>query len=89
MTEVADFAQLQRLLDGLITNRNLFYAIRIDGTFSYVKTRSLPRQAKPYPPLAEATKNQSMFEMRNVRGTVDDFIAPPAPCSLPVRSGMP
>jgi len=75
--EVADYAQLQRLLDGLVTNRNLFYAMRIDGAFSYVKTRSVSRQAKPYPPLAEAVKNQSVFEMRNVGGTVVGFYCPP------------
>lgn len=82
--EVADYAQLQRLLDGLVTNRNLFCAIRIDGTFSYVKTRSVPRQVKPYPPLAEAVKNQSVFEMRNVRGTVVGFYCPPYVQSLNV-----
>jgi acetolactate decarboxylase len=75
--EAADFAQLQRLLDGLVTNRNMFYAIRLDGTFSYVKTRSVPRQVKPYPPLAEAVKNQSVLETRNVRGTVVGFYCPP------------
>jgi len=75
--EVADYSQLQRLLDGLIANRNMFYAIRIDGTFSYVKTRSVPEQAKPYPPLVEVTKNQPVFEMRNVRGTVAGFYCPP------------
>jgi acetolactate decarboxylase len=77
MQGVADFAQLQRQLDDLIRNRNLFYAIRIDGTFSYVKTRSVPRQVKPYPPLAAAAKNQSVFEMQNVRGTVVGFYCPP------------
>jgi len=75
--ELADYSHLQRLLDGLIANRNMFYAIRIDGTFPYVKTRSVPEQAKPYPPLAEVTKNQPVFEMRNVRGSVVGFYCPP------------
>ncbi|MFC2032792.1 acetolactate decarboxylase, partial [Chloroflexota bacterium] len=30
---------------------NIFYAIKIEGMFSYVKTRSVPAQEKPYPPL--------------------------------------
>lgn len=75
--ELADYSQLQRLLDGLVVNRNVFYAIRIDGTFSYVKTRSVPEQEKPYPPLVEVTNNQPVFEMRNVRGTVVGFYCPP------------
>lgn len=75
--EVAGYDQLQELLDGLVTNRNQFYAIRIDGDFSYVKTRSVSEQSKPYPTLAEAAKNQSVFEMQNVKGAVIGFYCPP------------
>lgn len=75
--DVTDCVQLQSQLDKLITNRNLFYAIRLDGTFSYVKTRSESRQTKPYRSLAEVMKNQSVFEMRNVRGTIVGFYCPP------------
>jgi len=74
---VSGLDDLQVLLDDFITNRNMFSGIRIDGTFSYVKTRSVPRQVKPYPPLVEATKNQPEFEMRNVRGTIVGFYCPP------------
>jgi len=72
-----DFTALRQLLDGLVVNRNLFYAFRIDGDFSYVQTRSVPRQTKPYPVLAEAAKHQSVFEMRNVQGTIVGFYCPP------------
>lgn len=72
-----DFTALRQLLDGLVVNRNLFYAFRIDGDFSYVQTRSVPRQTKPYPVLAEAAKQQSVFEMRNVQGTIVGFYCPP------------
>ncbi len=55
---------------------NMFYALRIDGTFPYVKTRSVPAQKKPYPRLADATKNQSVFEFTNVTGTIVGLWAP-------------
>jgi acetolactate decarboxylase len=68
------------MLSGQISEKlpsvNMFYALRIDGTFPYVKTRSVPMQEKPYPRLANATKNQSVFEFANVTGTVVGVWAP-------------
>lgn len=74
--EVQDYDQLQKLLDKMISNQNYFYAIRVDGLFSYVKTRSVPPQSKPYRPLAEVTKTQPVFEFEQVRGTVLGFWCP-------------
>jgi len=72
-----DYAQLQKFLDGKLPTANIFYAIKIEGTFSYVKTRSVPPQEKPYPPLAEVTRNQSVFEFHNIEGTIIGFRCPP------------
>jgi acetolactate decarboxylase len=73
---VQDYAGLQKALAGMIGNENYFYAIRIDGEFAYVKTRSVPAQSKPYRPLAEVTKTQSVFEMKNIKGTIVGFWCP-------------
>ncbi len=62
--------QLQELIDKNLISENLFYAVRVEGKFSYVKTRSVPKQNKPYPKLVEVTKNQSVFEFNNVEGTL-------------------
>lgn len=67
---------IQETLDTLIPSSNLFYAIRINGTFSYVKTRSVPAQVKPYPPLTEVTQYQPVFEFHDVTGTVVGFRCP-------------
>lgn len=67
---------LQQLLNKTISNKNLIYAIRLDGKFKYVKARSVPGQVKPYPPLAEATKNQPVFEFANIKGTLVGFWFP-------------
>jgi len=74
--DAGNFSQLSSQLDKELPSKNMFYAIRIDGTFPYVKTRSVPRQEKPYPRLADATKNQSVFEFSNVTGTVVGVWAP-------------
>lgn len=57
-------------------NSNLFYAIRLEGRFSLMKTRSVPFQKRPYPPLAEVTRHQPEFELKDVAGTVLGFRSP-------------
>ncbi len=73
---LADYAALKRYLDGLIENKNIFYAIRIDGIFSYLKTRSVPRQQKPYLPLVDVVKHQVTFEFHQSKGTMVGFWCP-------------
>jgi acetolactate decarboxylase len=63
------------LLRNLIPSENMLYAIRVDGTFSYVKTRVVPR-TENYRPLVEATKNQPVFEFHDVQGCVAGFYTP-------------
>lgn len=71
------FEELQKYLDKVLPTTNIFYAVKIQGTFSYMKTRSVPAQQKPYPSLAEVTKNQPVFEFNDVSGTVVGFRSPP------------
>ena len=76
LSKEMDYQQLEQFLDGILPTSNIFYAIRIEGTFSYIKTRSVPRQEKPYPPLAEVTKDQPMFVFNDVEGTIVGFRCP-------------
>lgn len=63
-------------LDNKLPSKNVFYAIRIHATFPYLKVRSVPAQNKPYPPLADVVKNQSVFELKNVTGTIVGIYSP-------------
>jgi len=58
------------------TNSNLFSAVRVDGIFDEVRTRTVQRQAKPFPPLAEAAKHQAETVFTNVEGTLAGFRTP-------------
>ena len=58
------------------TDANLFSAVRIDGTFDEVRTRTVSRQAKPFPPLTEAAKNQAEKVFNNVQGILAGFRSP-------------
>jgi len=67
---------LQTQMDESAPNKNLFLAVRLDGTFPSMKVRSVPKQTKPYPSLAEAVQHQAVFEYTNVTGTVLGFRCP-------------
>lgn len=74
---------LLELINSLFPSTNLFYALRIDGEFSSVKVRSVPKQ-KNYTPLVEAAKNQPEFEFENIKGTLAGFYTPEFMSSLSV-----
>ncbi|MBI4469975.1 MAG: acetolactate decarboxylase [Acidobacteria bacterium] len=64
------------LLDELAPSHNLFYAIRVEGCFSSVLTRTVRRQEKPYRPLTEVTAEQATFQFNSVSGTIAGFRSP-------------
>ena len=71
-----DYENLQKSLDQMKNDTNYFYAIRIDGVFTTVLTRAIPKQSKPYKTLAEAAKDQHVFDLKNIKGTVIGFWCP-------------
>jgi len=71
-----EFDDLKVLIDRTAPAGNLPLAIRITGTFAYVKTRSVPRQTRPYPRLVEVTREQPTFEFRQTRGVMVGFRCP-------------
>ena len=67
---------LTKHIDGMLPSRNLPFAVRVRGRFRYVRTRSVPRQRRPYPRLLDVVKNQPLFEFREVSGTLVGFRMP-------------
>nr|WP_319376979.1 acetolactate decarboxylase [uncultured Methanoregula sp.] len=55
---------------------NMIYAVRMHGTFPSVKVRAIPAQKKPYPTLAEASRNQSVYTYADTTGTIVGFYTP-------------
>lgn len=76
LEDTLNFAQLQTYLDALITDKSGYYAIKIEGQFKMVKTRSVHEQDVPYPPLSEVVQNQVTFEFENISGTMVGFRFP-------------
>ncbi|MEI6562849.1 MAG: acetolactate decarboxylase [bacterium] len=81
---VAAVDALKKRLDELRSGDNLFYAVRVDGVFDYVKYRSVPPQVKPYPKLAEVAAHQPVFERRAIPGTLVGFWCPQYAATLNV-----
>lgn len=71
-----NFRGFEEFINKAVPNTNIFCAIKITGEFAQMKTRSVPAQKKPYPPLLEAIKNQPEFHMENVSGTIVGFRCP-------------
>ena len=72
------YTDLQQLPTNYLPTLNSIFAVKISGTFRHVKTRSMPKQSKPYKPMAELVKTQPTFEFENVRGTMVGFWSPPS-----------
>jgi acetolactate decarboxylase len=54
----------------------LVHALRVDGRFDSVRARSVPRQRRPYRPLAEVVAEQRVFDLDALRGTMVGFRFP-------------
>jgi acetolactate decarboxylase len=77
LEKLESFEALQKRLDAETPSGNLFYAVRVTGTFPIMNLRSVTRQNPPFPTLTEAVKHQSIFKLANVRGTLIGFRCPP------------
>lgn len=70
------FKQLQATILAQHAYQNIFFAVKLTGTFSYMQTRAVAEQQKPYPPLVEVADQQSIFEAKETKGTVVGYFAP-------------
>ncbi|UCE21690.1 MAG: acetolactate decarboxylase [Candidatus Aminicenantes bacterium] len=71
------FSFTQKTIDALRTNKKFFYAIRIEGEFEFVRTRSFVEQEKPYPKLTEVLRKKQPFQLfENVKGIIVGFWFP-------------
>ena len=71
-----DCKELEDNLEKLFPTKNIFYAIKIEGRYDSVKARSVPRQKRPYTPLMEVVKEESIFELNDINGTMVGFRLP-------------
>lgn len=73
--QCSDLPSLLARLDGLRDSSNIFYAIRIDGSFPFMHTRAMCKSEEGTP-LIVAAAHQPEFKMRDVTGTLVGFWSP-------------
>jgi acetolactate decarboxylase len=81
--EAMDYPEFLQRLEALFPSPNIFYALRITGTFSRIKARSVPKQHN-YRPLSEATSEQHAFVFDDASGCLAGFFTPAFMASLNV-----
>jgi len=76
LKQTLECSELKTYIDQLLPTKNIAYAIKINGQFDYIKTRSVPKQSKPYPVLVDVLKTQPTFEFYDSKGTIIGFRLP-------------
>jgi acetolactate decarboxylase len=70
-----DLSSLCIQFDPLRHTDNFFFALRVDGTFDYVRTRAMCKTEEGVP-LVKAAAVQPQFEFHNISGTLVGFWTP-------------
>lgn len=72
---IASVDELERRLDAQRNTGNAFFAVRLDGTFEFVKTRAVCKSDGPAS-LVEAASQQAEFTFHEVEGLLVGFWTP-------------
>ena len=75
LAATTSFDDLKNHLDTFRRTDNLFYAIRLDGAFEYIKTRAVCAP-EPGATLLDAAKAQHEFEFTDCNGTLIGIYSP-------------
>lgn len=65
-----------QVLDDLTVSKNYMYALKIRGSFEWIRTRTVVKQEKPYPRMVDATENEDIVQFDDVIGTIVGFRTP-------------
>ncbi len=68
--------EVHAVIDRQIVSDNQFCALRIDGRFQQVETRTVPCQHRPYKPMMEAVEQQPTFHFDQRDGVLIGFRTP-------------
>lgn len=76
ISQQSNYETVQKIILDNLPSSNLFYVIKINGSFLEMKTRTVSRQEKPYPTLLKATAHQAVVESKNATGDIVGFWTP-------------
>ena len=76
LADIPSYEQFEARMNGLCPRKDYPLAIRLSGGFDFMKVRTVRRQEKDGVGLAEAAKDEAVFEFRDVRGDLVGFRLP-------------
>ncbi len=76
LADIPNYEQFEAHMDDCCPQKDFPLAIRLSGRFSFMKVRSVRRQEKDGVGLADAAKEEALFEFRDVRGDLVGFRLP-------------
>lgn len=76
ISQQQNFSELQKYLNDKLSDKNGIFAIKIDGFFNSITTRTVHKQDILYVPLSEVVANQTLTHLSKVRGTLVGFYVP-------------
>jgi acetolactate decarboxylase len=71
-----NLSSMQGMINRSLPSYDVYYAVRIEASIPYIKFRSVPPQDYPGGNLTGAVANQTVFEQRNINGTIVGFYSP-------------
>jgi acetolactate decarboxylase len=71
-----NFSVFSSTMTRKLPSQNMVYAVRMHGSFPSMKVRAIPAQQTPYPTLAAAGQDQSVYTFTDTRGSVVGFYTP-------------
>eukprot|EP01031_Cornospumella_fuschlensis_P008647 gene8647-10658_t len=72
----ATLPAIEAYMDARLANKNVFYAVELNGDFKGMSTRAIAAQVRPYKPLAELVKTQVVFPRATVSGSMVGIRSP-------------
>lgn len=76
ISDTLTFDQIEQIILASVNDTTKPFAIKVNGKYSFAKTRSVKKQNKPYPSLEEVISNQIIFDLTSVEGTAVGFWFP-------------
>lgn len=67
---------IHQLINQQVASDNLFCALRLNGYFTKIATRTVPKQTRPYQPMQQVTAQQPIFNFHQQVGVMIGFRTP-------------
>jgi acetolactate decarboxylase len=76
LADVRSFTEFTERMTERLPRTDHAHALRVEGTFEFLQTRSVHEQVEPYPTLEAVIENENIFDFTDVEGTMATFFIP-------------